>query len=126
MSTDPFAGPASSTGITWDELKGHLVLVDVKSQETDIVTAYGTTDAIRGDVIDLDTDDQYTDTLVFPKVLQGQLRPRIGGKVLGRVGQGEKKPGQSAPWKLEDPSEADKAKARAWIDRNKDAFAAPF
>ena len=124
MSNDPFAGPASSTGITWDELKGHLILVDVKSQETDIVTAYGITDALRCDVIDLDTDDEYTDTLVFPKVLQGQLRPRIGGKVLGRVGQGEKKPGQSAPWKLEDPTDQDKAKARAWID--KQALAAPF
>ncbi len=55
--------------------------------------------------------------LIFPRVLQSQLRAYIGtGKgALGRLGKGVAKAGQSAPWQLDTPTDADKATARAYL-----------
>lgn len=120
-STDEFAAPASSTGIKWEDLKGALLLFEVHSVETGIKTAFGETDAVRADVAVLDgtqAGQTYNDTLVFPKVLLSQVRPSVGKKVLGRLGQGSAKPGQSAPWMLQDATEDDKAVARAYVAKN--------
>jgi len=38
--------------------------------------------------------------------------------VLGRLGQGQGKPGQSAPWLLQEASADDIAKAEAWVRQN--------
>lgn len=120
MSTDMFDGPASSTGIVWEDIKGRLLLVTPHEVSKDIQTSYGATDAVRADVVVLDgpgSPEEYKDTLIFPKVLQGQVRGNAGtGRMnLGRLGQGNKKPGQSPPWMLGDPTDADKAVARAYI-----------
>jgi len=44
-------------------------------------------------------NQEFRDTLIFPNVLQGQVRGNIGtGRAnLGRLGKGVKKPGQNAP-----------------------------
>lgn len=111
MSNSPFASPAAAGGgIQWVDVKGSLVLIEVLSVETGINTSFGATDAVRANVSVVDGDkkgERFDDTLIFPKVLQGQLKSRIGQKVLGRVTQGQAKPGQSAPWMLADASEAD-------------------
>lgn len=112
MSTE-FAAPASATGIDWNELNGHLIVVEVESHETGIVTANGERDAIRATVHDIDGQQTDEDVLIFPKVLVSNLRPRIGQKVLGRVGQGVAKPGQNAPWILTDASADPQAAAAA-------------
>jgi hypothetical protein len=39
----------------------------------------------------------------------------IGQKVLGRLGQGQGKPGQSAPWLLNEATAEDITKAEAWV-----------
>lgn len=122
--SDDFSTPASATGIKWDELKGSLLLVEPISVEAGIPTAYGEANAVKANVIVLDGDlaeTSYTETLIFPKVLQSQVKPRIGSKVLGRLGQGQKKPGQSAPWMLLDATEPDKATARAYLAKATDA-----
>jgi hypothetical protein len=116
--TDMFSSPATATGLDLKALLGSLLLIDVHSQETGINTSFGLSDAIRADVAVLDGDsagETYNDTLIFPKVLQSQLRSRVGGKVLGRLGQGAAKPGQSAPWTLTEPTDADKQLAVQWI-----------
>lgn len=109
--SNPFATPATASGgIAWADVKGALVLVDVLSVETGINTSFGETDAVRANVAVLDgaqKGETYEDTLVFPKVLQSQLKSRVGQKVLGRVSQGQAKPGQSAPWVLAEATEAD-------------------
>ena len=87
MSNDPFDSPASSVGIRWDELNGRLLLVTPLSQETDIKTDYGVAEAVRANVVVLDGDDaptEYRDTLIFPKILQSQVRGNIG---TGRANQ---------------------------------------
>lgn len=119
--SSPFAGPASAVGIKWADINGSLVLVDVKSHETGIQTAFGTSDAVRADVVVLDGPQQgteYPDCLIFPKGLQAQLRPRTGQKVLGRVGQGAAKPGQSAPWLLTEATPADQQVGMQWLNQN--------
>jgi len=118
MSNSPFASPATAQGIKWTDVKGALILVDVKSVETGIDTAFGPSDAIRADIAVLDGDgkgDTYPDCLIFPKALQSQLRPRVGQKVLGRVTQGVAKAGQSAPWLLGEASEADHQVGLAYL-----------
>lgn len=116
--SDEFSGPASADGIKWVDYKGALLMFDVKGFEPSINTVHGETSAVNATVVVLDGDHKgevITDTLVFPKVLQSQIKGNIGGKVLGRLGQGEAKKGQSAPWKLSDATEADKAVARDHI-----------
>lgn len=120
-STDEFSSPASAVGITWNDLNGRLLLFTVHAQETDVQTNFGPANPIRADVVVLDGDqagESYDDTLVFPKALIGQLKPRIGGKVLGRLGQGAAKPGQSPPWLLHDATDEDKKVGRDWLSKN--------
>ncbi|MGW5402651.1 hypothetical protein [Streptomyces sp. NPDC003952] len=116
--SDEFSGPSSAEGIQWGEYLGALLMFEVKGYEPAVNTVHGETSAVSANVIVLDGDKAETkivDTLVFPKVLQSQIKGHIGGKVLGRLGQGEAKKGQSKPWKLSDATEADKATARAYI-----------
>lgn len=109
--SSPFSQPAApSSGIQWGDIHGALVLVEPLSIETDIETSYGKSEAVRADVTVLDgphAGTEYPDTLIFPKVLAGQLRRSIGQKVLGRVTQGQAKPGQSPPWMLAEASPED-------------------
>ena len=127
--TMPFASPAApGDGITWTDLNGCLLLIDVLSIETGIKTSFGDADAVRANVAVLDgmqAGTEYADTLVFPKVLQGQLKSRVGQKVLGRLGQGAQKPGQSPPWMLFEATEADQQLGLTWLQRTVTAPAAP-
>lgn len=113
-----FAAPATPTGIEWASLNGALLLIEPVEVVTGINTNFGTTDAVRASVTVLDgdhKDDQYPDTLVFPKVLQSQLNSRVGQKVLGRLAQGTAKPGQSPPWMLNPGTPADEQTATQYL-----------
>lgn len=112
----------SAGGIDYDPLKGKLLVIEPLVLETGIKTTYtkpgeAGSDAMRADVYVLtgaNTHDEFLDTLIFPRVLIGQLKRSIGEVVVGRLGQGEAKPGQSAPWVLAEATEQDLAKARAF------------
>lgn len=127
MSTNPFAAPASASGIEWKNLLGRLLVIEPHSVEKDIPTSLGPKDAVRADVHVIDgTPESHADVLVFPRVLISQLSPKVGEKVLGRLGQGNAKPGQSAPWLILDATEADVAAGVAWLEaRKSNTFAAP-
>lgn len=109
--SNPFSAPAPpGSGIEYEPLLGALLLVEPHSVETGIKTSFGEKDAVRADVTVLDGEQKgevYADTLVFPTVLIGQLRSKVGEKVLGRLTQGQAKPGQKPPWMLEAASDAD-------------------
>lgn len=125
MSDSPFAAPAApGDGITWADLKGCLLLIEPISVETDINTSYGMSDAVRANVVVLDGEEKgerYDNTLVFPKLLQSQLSSKIGQKVLGRLGQGQQKPGQSPPWILSEATEQDQQVGLAYLQSNETA-----
>jgi hypothetical protein len=96
------------------ELEGALIRVDVVEALTGVTTSFGVSDPIRCNVAALDGARKgatFDDTLVFPKVLASQLRGSVGKVVLGRLGRGTAKPGQSAPWLLSAPTGEDIATA---------------
>jgi len=124
---DPFGAPSSATGIDWKTLKGALLLFKIHSVESEIKTVHGMSTAVRVDVTVLDDKGEIAaetviaDTLVFPKVLQSQIKGSIGGMVLGRLGQGAAKPAQSPPWMLADATEADKVIGREYLAKSNPA-----
>lgn len=117
-----FAAPAApGEGIKFADHLGALLLLDVLGVETGIKTVHGDSDAVKANVNVLDgpgAGESYSETLIFPKVLQSQLRSSVGQKVLGRLGQGNAKPGQSAPWLLNEATPEDVAKAEQWVAQN--------
>ena len=130
MPTNPFAAPAPpGAGIKWEDLNGRLLLIEPTAVKTEIKTAFGESDAVVADIAILDGDtkgDTYPEALVFPKVLQGQLKSKLGEKVLGRLGQGQAKPGQSAPWLLEEATPDDYEVGVRYLDyRTKNEIAKP-
>lgn len=111
--SDEFAPPAEVAGFDFKEAKGHLLVIEVLALELKVKTAFGDNDAIRCNVHDITAKTSTEDTLWFPKVLVGSLKNRIGQKVLAKLGQGVAKPGQDAPWILEDATGNPKAVAAA-------------
>lgn len=130
MTADPFATPgAAGGGFKPAEHVGELLLIDVKGIETGMVTVNGISNPARGDVVVLDGEHagtEYDDTLIFGKMLSSQLSSRVNQKVLGRLAQGKAKPGQSAPWVLEDPTDADRALGMKHLSKQVATAAPPF
>lgn len=118
----PFATPpAPSGGIKWDDHKSALLLIEPLSVESQVQTSFGPADAVKANVHVIDgagAGDAYTETLIFPKLLVSQTKNHIDEKILGRLGQGQQKPGQSAPWLLNEASPEDIAKAEQWVEQN--------
>jgi hypothetical protein len=128
-----FATPAPpGEGIQWEQHKGALLLIEVTGFEAGVKTRFGENDAVVADITVLDgagKDAHYDAAMIFPKLLVSQTKNAVGQKVLGRLGQGQAKSGQSAPWLLEEASAADVALAEEWVRKNQpvtQAPAAPF
>lgn len=115
-----FNDPSSSDLLPLDQLLGSLLLVTVYEETDPINTVHGPQTAVRADVAVIDGElagTKYDDALIFPRVLKSQLRRSAGGQmVLGRLGQGVKKPGQNPPWTLAAATDADKAIAQRFVD----------
>lgn len=135
MSFDlPFAQPAKPGGDPLDlhSLLGSLLVFDVVEVVEGLQTVHTqpgeNTTAVRVNVDVLDGAQQgmhRDDALIFSKVLQGQLRPSIGRKVLGRLSKGTPKPGSSAPWVLDAATDADMQQAVDWQTRRSMSTPAP-
>lgn len=114
MGKQIISATAGGEGIQWADFKGKLLVIEPLEQEKDIKTIHGTADAIRSNVFVLlgpGKSEAFEDTLVFPKVLQSQIRRQIGSIVVGRLTQGEAQRGQNPPWVLAEASAADLKKA---------------
>lgn len=127
MSEFVSAAPPSG-GITWEDHKGRLLIVEPLAVESGIQTVHGLSDAVRANVFVLtgpDAAEEFNDTLIFPKLLQSQTRGQIGKKVVGRLEQGNKKPGQNPPWLIAEATADDIEKAKAFLAGNTLTSAAP-
>lgn len=117
MSND-FNDPGSGGDqLPIDDLSGALLLVSVHEETTPIETKFGPSTAIRADVAVLDgarKGEVFADTLIFPRVLKAQLRGSVGGKVLGRLGQGENKKG-NPPWQLANATDGERETGRKYL-----------
>lgn len=125
---NPFDSPATGAFFDWDSHKGCLLLIMVEEYVDHIPTVHTKpgekSPAIRADIHVLDGEDAgaaYEGTLIFAKVMIPQLRKREGKMVLARLGQGEKKKGQNAPWNLDDAAgdPAAVALGKKWLDDHK-------
>lgn len=109
--TEQYASPsAPGDSIDWKQINGSLLLIQPLAIETNIPTVHGPATAVRASVTVVDgprAGEVHEDALIFPRVLQGQVRSKIGAKVLGRLGQGVAKPGQTAPWMLQEATPQD-------------------
>lgn len=126
-----FADPSQGDQCKPAEVLGHVLIIKPVQLRDGVPTAnYGPKDAIEVDVVDLDQDGRvFRNCLWFNGVLIGSLRSHVGELVLGRMAQGQAKPGQSAPFVLETvPEGEDKQRAQQWVNANpgfRDGFAQP-
>lgn len=107
------SAPGSGDKLELNTVNGALLYVKVLERKVGIETSFGITDAISCDIAVLDGPhkaETFNDCLIFQKVLAGQLAAFVGKDdpiVVGRLGQGLAKPGKSAPWVLNAPTQAD-------------------
>lgn len=107
-------------GVVWAEHIGSLMIFEPLSLESGINTVHGEADAVKANVSIITgpgEGEDHSDVLVFPRMLAGQLRSNIGKKVVGRLGQGEAKKGQSPPWLLAEATEDDLTKAKEYLSK---------
>jgi hypothetical protein len=106
-----FASPSTGGGTVLKpaDIEGHLLIVEPAEFIEKMTTSMGESDAISLTVHDITTQETHENVLWFSKVLVGSLKGRIGQKVLGVMGKGDAKPGQTAPWVLKDASGEPKA-----------------
>ncbi len=99
-----FDAPSSGATLKPADVKDHLLIVEPLAYETGIVTAFGESDAVRVTVHDVTAGETTENVLWFSGALVGALKGSIGKKILGVMGQGAAKAGQSPPWILVDAS----------------------
>lgn len=147
FNDDPFDTPSSGDRI--QDLEGLLLLITPIEYLEGVSTSFGDTDAVDADVVALDAvgvdgvegPQEYAGMRVFPGALVGALKraakfneanpggdPRTGKPkmILGRLGKGEAKKGQSAPWIFTVPDDADKKLAREYLAKQPKQDDDPF
>jgi hypothetical protein len=97
-----FASPAAGSVLKPASVEGHLLVVEPEEYIERMTTQMGESDAVRCTVHDITEGQTHESVLWFSTILVGSLRTRVGQKVLGVMGKGVAKPGQTAPWILVD------------------------
>ena len=121
MSKFNISKPAAGGG-KWDKEAhlDHLHLFIARGEFTakDTETSFGTSPAVEVEyLVCLDDHTVWDELLVFGAALAPRLAGAESSVVVGRLGQGLAKPGRSAPWTLDDPTDADLAKAEEFLER---------
>lgn len=115
-----FDAPAQGGGsVKPAEVEGHLLIVEPIEYVQNISTSFGEKDAIRVNLHDVTEGSSHDDVLLFGTALIGSLKTQLGKRVLGVMGKGTAKPGQAAPWVLEDATGNEKAVKAATAYLNK-------
>ena len=97
-----FAAPSQGGSVRPVDLDGHLLIVEPLEYVQSISTSFGEKDAIRVNIHDVTDAASHDDVLLFGTALIGSLKSQVGKRVLGVLGKGTAKPGQAAPWVLDD------------------------
>lgn len=91
------------------DVEGHLLVVEPTEYVPVVATSFGEKDAVRVNVHDITDSETHNDVLLFGTALIGSLKTQVGKRVLGVMTKGTAKPGQAAPWILEDATSNAKA-----------------
>jgi hypothetical protein len=91
------------------DVEGHLLVVEPLEFRQGMQTSMGESDAVLCRVHDITEQTTHDDVMWFSRVLVGRLSKRIGQRVVGVMGKGEAKVGQTAPWIIVDASSEPKA-----------------
>ncbi len=112
--------------LDWAENKGALLLFFPTGIQHGVKSVHGEADAIQAKVVRLNDGRVWENGLVFPSALVTQLKGAIpDGMVLGTLDQGENRKG-NPPWLLRPHTEAEVARAEAWLAANpRNQFAQP-
>jgi len=113
-----FEAPSAVTeSVKVADLNGKLLIIEPVEYKTGIQTVHGDADAIEVNLVNLDDNTEHNNVLFFNVALKNALKSKVGHKVLARIGQGQAKPGKSAPWILLDATNdaVAVAKANAYI-----------
>lgn len=141
---DPFKSGSDGGGGIKD-YENQLLLVTPQEYIESMDTTFGDTDAVRVDFVVLDAPDgpeEVEDSLIFQRVLISAMKrqavfnekngvdeatgyPKMVLGVLIQDADRQKK-GQSAPWVLKEPSDAQKELARGYLADKKAKPADPF
>lgn len=122
---DEFGDPGERSSFKLADHEGALLLITPRSLEEGIETSFGESDAIKADIVVLTKTNgkrlaepiEESGALIFQRVVIGQLEDAIGKRrVLGTVGRGVAKKGQSAPFLIEKATDDDKAIARDYLN----------
>lgn len=119
--SDEFDSPAESEFFAIKDHVGSLCIFGVNEFMPDFVTSMGSRDTVKAYIAVVDgpnKDKVYESGLLFGAKLVPQLKTKVGAVVLGTIAKGQAKPGQSAPYLLLKPTDADIAKAKAWTKVN--------
>lgn len=106
-------GSSSGAKVICDENHGKLLIGVPISFEKDSKTVHGESDMVVAtwhilDESGLGKHEVVEDDRVYAKFVMGSLKRNLGKEnpVLGVLGKGDKQPGKSAPWVLDEPTEA--------------------
>jgi len=100
-----FQGPSSENPyVKLSDLEGSLVVIEVQGFEAEQPTPFGFKPAIEAVVHDIDGQQTYRNQSLINSAIVTSLKSRVDSMVLARVVKGRAKPGQQAPWLLEDAS----------------------
>ena len=120
-TTTDYADPSAGNGDAFKpaDHKGALLLISNITQVMDVTTEFGVANPIECNLAILDGEhkgDTYESTYLFGVALINSLKKHHGTatRVLARLGQGDAKPGRSAPWILEAATDADREVARKY------------
>lgn len=96
----------------------HVFIANGGFSAEDVETSFGTSGAIKCDhIVCVGCREVIDDQLVFGAALVPRLDGAESNIVVGRLGQGLAKPGRSAPWVLDDPTDDDLATAERFLER---------
>lgn len=122
MSEFAQPGPPSGDPFPMDTHVGRLLMFEVTEHVEHVPTVHTQpgekTPAVRANITVIDGQspgEHFRESLVFNKVLIGQLRSNVGRLVLGRLTLGAAKPGKNAPYELTPANQSDTQQAQAWL-----------
>lgn len=116
-----FNAPGKADYFEIKKYVGALALIAVNEYLPAFTTTMGVSKAVKAKVAILDgpyAGDVYPDAMFFGKKIVPQMSGQIGSVMLGRIGQGQARPGQSAPYQLDDFTPEDAKLANDWVDKN--------